>query len=291
MGLADLLTQAGETTEEAHFLEAEVARLVPGREPPSESFIVSLQDGEEFLLQHRDMVFIRRIPFWDQPKIVRIEGEVKFAGRYVLTQYNLPLSQLIERAGGLSQEAFLEGARFTRSWNEERRQVALDLEKALSGDPEHDVLLQDGDEIYIPPKNLAIEVKGAVQLPRIVQYIPGKKAGYYIERVGGYAGQADRRKAYVIRANGLVLKASRRFWFDPEVPPGSVLVVPEKGPGKPLWGHPRALGFVGGGYNFTQHVVSAERMYSGKPMVSGCGPDFDGCGNPEFGTMELIGLH
>ena len=246
MGLADLLTQAGKTTEDAHTLEAEVTRLVPGREPPSESFIIVLQQGQEYLLQHQDMVFIRRIPFWAKPKIVRVGGEVKFAGRYVLTQYNEPLSWLIERAGGLSQEAFLEGARFTRSWNGEQRQVALDLEKALSGDPEHDIILQAEDEIYIPPQNHAIEVKGAVQLPRLVQYLPGKKAGYYVEVVGGYAGQADSRKAYVIRANSLVRKASRRFWVDPEVPPGCVLVVPEKKPGKLLWERPWAMGFFGG---------------------------------------------
>lgn len=247
MTLADLFTQAGETTEEAHILEAEVTRLVPGREPPSASFIVSLQEEDDVLLQHRDMVFVRRIPFWANPKIVRIGGEVKFAGRYVLTDYNAPLSQLIERAGGLSEEAFLEGARFTRSWNEERRQVALDLEKALSGDPTQDVILQDGDEIYIPPQNLAVDVSGAVQLPRIVQYNPGQKAGYYVEMVGGYADRAERRKTHVVRANGLVLKASRRFWFDPVVPPGSTLVIPEKKPEKPLWRNTRVLlGLIGG---------------------------------------------
>jgi len=64
--------------------------------------------------------------------------------------------------------------------------------------------------------------------------------------VGGYVRNADVRRSYIVRANGLVLKATRRLWFDPEVPPGATLVIPEKGPGRPLWRHPRLQGIVGG---------------------------------------------
>jgi len=248
MDMTDLLTQAGETTEEAHVLEAEVTRLVPGREPPSESFIVSLDQSEMQLyeLRHRDMIFIRRIPFWAQPNIVTIGGEVKFAGRYVLTEFNERVSRLVERSGGLSQSAFLEGVRFTRSWDGEERRVALDMEKALSGDEDHDIILQGGDEIYIPPNNFAVNVQGLVRLPGIVQHLPGKSSGYYVDTVGGYLENADAASSHIIRANGLVLKATRRFWFDPEVPPGSTLVVPEQGPRRPLWRHPRLQGIASG---------------------------------------------
>ena len=196
-------------------------------------------------LQSGDKIFIRSIPFYSAASIVSIRGEVKFAGRYVLTKYNERVSDLIERCGGLSQSAFLEGVTFKRSWEGESRRVAMDLEKGLSGHAEHDIILQGGDEIYIPPSNHAVLVEGIVRMPGIVQHLAGKKSGYYVNGVGGYLDNADVRNSHIIRANGLVLKATRRFWFDPEVPPGAALVVPEKGPGRPLWRHPPLLGIVG----------------------------------------------
>ena len=136
------------------------------------------------------------------------------------------LSQLIARAGGLTKYAFLEGCHFARERNGERKRVAVDLEKGLSGDEEQDLILMDGDEIHIPPRDWVVSVVGAVHLPQLVQYVPNKKAQYYIDVVGGLQPKADSRAAYIVRANQLILKASNRFWFDPPVPPGSTLVVP-----------------------------------------------------------------
>ena len=186
-------------------------------------------------LQHRDVVYVRRIGFWSKPKVGTISGEARFAGKYILTEYDERLSSLVERCGGLSQDAFLEGVRSTRTWEEESRRVALDMEEALSG-----------DDIYIPPSNLAANVRGQVTIPGVVQHLPRKGSRYYADMVGGYRQNADVSNSHIIRANGLILKATRRFWFDPEVPPGSTLVVPEKAPGGPLWRHPRPQGFVVG---------------------------------------------
>ena len=120
---------------------------------------------------------------------------------------------MTERCGGLSQSAFLEGVRFTRRWEGEERRVALDLEKALSGDEDHDIILQGGDQIYIPANNFAVNVEGQVMIPGIVQYLEGKSSGYYVDTVGGYLENADVANSHIIRANGLVLKATRRLWL------------------------------------------------------------------------------
>ena len=199
-----------------------------------------------FDLQHRDIVYVRRIAFWPAPKEVTIRGEVKFGGKYILTQFNERLSSLVERCGGLSQDAFLEGVRFTRNWGGEPRRVALDLKQSLSGDMAHDIILQDGDDIHIPASNFDVNVQGQVTIPGIVQHLPGKNSGYYVDAMGGYLQHADVHNSHIIRANGLILKATRRFWFDREVPPGCTLVVPEKAPGGPLWRHARLQGIVVG---------------------------------------------
>ena len=83
-----------------------------------------------------------------------------------------------------------------------------------------------------------------MQSAGLVQYLPGKKAGYYAGAVGGYSRMADVRRAPIKRANGLVMKANRRFWFDRTVPPAATIVVPERGPGRSLWRQQRVVGFA-----------------------------------------------
>jgi protein involved in polysaccharide export with SLBB domain len=258
MTLADLLVQAGGKKEEAYIGQAEVNRRSPDTAnsietakpiettKPIETIFVHLDQAEDFELRSHDTVFVRRIPNMGPPREVVIEGEVTFPGKYLLTEINERLSQLIERAGGLSEQAFLEGVQFTRGLKGERRSVAMDLEKLLAGRVEHDLILADGDRIHIPTKNWVVEVKGAVQLPQLVQYTPNKKAGYYVSLVGGYQPNADVNAAYIIRANRLILKASRRFRPDPEVPPGSTLMIPARTTtGTRAWRR-HGPGFVGG---------------------------------------------
>ena len=136
------------------------------------------------------------------------------------------LSSLIERAGGLLNTAFPEAASFTRAG---KGRVSVDLVKALKdrGGP-YDIILADGDSIHIPTKDLTVKVTGAVVVPSTVQYKKGAKVGYYIGLVGGLKPTADREKIRVIFPNGFVKNATRKFWFDPPIPPGSTIEVPEK---------------------------------------------------------------
>ena len=62
----------------------------------------------------------------------------------------------------------------------------MDVEKALDGDEKHDIILVDGDVFSIPTYNYTIDVMGAVRLPGLVQYRPGRKARYYAEALGGF---------------------------------------------------------------------------------------------------------
>ena len=120
------------------------------------------------------------------------------------------------------------------------------MAKALAGDESDDIILERGDVISIPTSNYTIDIKGAVQIPGLVQYLPGKKARYYADVVGAYSRTADVRRVRIERANGLVMKANRRFWFDRTVPPGATIVVPEKGPVESLWRQQRIVGFAVG---------------------------------------------
>jgi polysaccharide export outer membrane protein len=231
MTINDLLTEAGGLKPTAFASQVEVARLTPsadllGAERRTNHVDLARQ-GDQYLLEDGDIVFVRRIPGMTGQNLVTVEGEVAFPGKYNLSSMNERISALVARAGGLTEAAFLEGARLTRNWEGETKPVALDMAAALSGGRNRDIILRPGDVVTIPGNNLVIEVKGAVELPHLVQYVPGRKAAYYVDLVGGYKDGADEQAAYIIRANKLVLQAHRRFWFDPSVPPGSTIVVPE----------------------------------------------------------------
>lgn len=246
MNLGDLVAQAGGLTEDAQGLEVEVARLDPTHNPPYRSTMVSMEDRYGFVLRNHDMVFVRRLPFWDHPRSVMVQGEVRYPGRYVLTRYDERLSEVLERAGGLSEQAFLEGVQFTRRWNAKRQRVAVDLARLLEGRQREDVILRDGDEITIPASVHAVQVRGAVQLPGLVRHTDGRSVDYYLERVGGVLRTGDTRAVRIERANGLVMSGRRRFWFNPSVPPGATIVVPERETDPSRWRVPGVLWFAGG---------------------------------------------
>ena len=68
-----------------------------------------------------------------------------------------------------------------------------------SGD---DLVLEDGDILYIPKTPAAVSILGEVNSPAAICYQNEEKLNYYLEKAGGFSKNADRRYMYVIRANG-----------------------------------------------------------------------------------------
>ena len=259
--LADLLTLAGGLSENAYAVEAELSRFRPGAVPPYESRPISLEAPAGVELANRDIVQVRSSPYWSLPSTVMISGEVKFPGQYRLNQVNERLTQVLARAGGVSPHGFVEAARFTRRRAGQSQEVAMDLRQALAGDPEYDLILVDGDQLHIPTYVGTVQVTGEVGLSQLVQYAPGKKVGYYVDRVGGYTGQADVGGTQLVRANRLVEPAHRSWWFDPAVPPGATIVVPARGVGRKVgwWRRGYVVGAVLGGLSSGVGVYYATR--------------------------------
>jgi hypothetical protein len=75
--------------------------------------------------------------------------------------------------------------------------------------------------MHVPSYLPVITVEGAVNSPVAVAYEPGTGTGYYIDRAGGFARRADRKRTYVVQPNGAVQRANVR----PE--PGARVVVPD----------------------------------------------------------------
>ena len=79
--------------------------------------------------------------------------------------------------------------------------------KGRPGGPD-DVLVKDGDKLLVPKKTQEITILGEVQSPTSHVYEPGLTRDDYIAKSGGTTQKADRKRIYVVRANGDVV--SRR---------------------------------------------------------------------------------
>lgn len=111
-----LLQAAGGSKDSAYLEAAEYRRLVLDPSGKIDTFyedINLLASTNSHYLSSRDHITIREIPDWNPQNAVEIVGEVRFPGRYLIRSGET-LASLISRAGGLTENAFADGAIFTR---------------------------------------------------------------------------------------------------------------------------------------------------------------------------------
>lgn len=271
MTLEDLIIQAGGLLESASTARIDVSRRVknPGStEQSAEIGIIysfPVKDGfavdgrKDFVLAPYDIVDVRRSPAYEEQRAVTIQGEVLFPGSYTLVRKNERISDIIARAGGVSDDAYLRGARLIRRISDEERAtwesvrriaesnsstdsmnmsrlalghptdytVGIELDKALDKPgSDYDVVLQSGDRVVIPEQVSTVRITGDVMQPNTVSYIGGKSPSYYINQSGGFAARAKKNKVYVVYMNGTVsrVKLSNKRCIEP----GCQIVVPGK---------------------------------------------------------------
>src|SRR5205085_7466571 len=156
----------------------------------------------DITVQPYDNVLILRQPNWELQRTAVIGGEVRFPGRYSLKTKTERITDLIERAGGLTADGYPNGVVFYRKANGVGR-IGIELPQVLRNPRSLDNLaLQDGDSLFIPRYNSVVNVAGAVNSPVAVTYAPGRNIGYYIRAAGGPGRGADLKRAYVTQPNG-----------------------------------------------------------------------------------------
>ncbi len=245
MRVSDLIFRAGGLLDQAYLLHAELSRIV---QKPEESGLVSdlifirLEDirnnphsDQNVVLESGDKVYIRKIPGWRLQDQVKVEGEVRFPGTYALRTKEEKLSKLIERAGGMTPEAFPKAGTVNRG---DEGRVIVDIYKAMEKPGgSDDLTMVDGDSVYIPIYSDMIKVLGAVGRPGSIIFSPGRSANYYIEKTGGFLEEANKGSVRIVRLDGSTEKARKRFWFDPQVEPGNRIMVELKQKGREIdWG-------------------------------------------------------
>ncbi|MGH7720852.1 MAG: SLBB domain-containing protein [Gemmatimonadaceae bacterium] len=265
MTLRDLVLLAGGLEESAYIVEAEIARLPENRAggvtattvrvPLDSSYLFERgSDGRylgppglpapsgtapEVVLQPYDNVLVMRQPNWQLQRSVVVTGEVRYPGRYTLQQRDERLRDVIERAGGLTQSAYPDGVVLYRREGGAGR-IGVDLRRVMQNSRFRDNLtLRDGDSLHLPTYSGVVKVRGAVNSPAAVAYVPGADLGHYVNAAGGPGAKADMRRAYVTQPNGKVESVRPRPILPdgmPEPRPGGVVFVPERDPQPPPGG-------------------------------------------------------
>ena len=96
-------------------------------------------------------------------------------------------------------------------------------------DTSGETILFNGDEVVIPKKTSVINVIGAVLNPIAFEFSEDMSIQSAISNAGGYQPFADKRRVYVIKANGLVDNASRSVFIgNSNLEPGDTVVVPRE---------------------------------------------------------------
>ena len=267
--IEDLIVQAGGLRDGASLARVDVSRRIDDpystekTREISETYQFDIKDGlvikkggEAFYLKPYDVVHVRKSPGYVMPKNIRVTGEVNYEGAFTLEKKNLRLTDAVKMAGGVTQDAYIKGARLIRQMNDEERvrkqavleslrntldrkdsiawnkmemdnsyPIGIDLEKALK-EPggRYDIVLRENDRIDIPEYNGTVRISGDVQFPNTVTYVEGKGAKWYIDNAGGYSESAKKKKAFVIYQNGMMDHLSKNTTIEP----GSEIVVPSK---------------------------------------------------------------
>ena len=213
-----------------------------------------------FTLEPFDEVFVRYSPGYEAQQVVKVDGEIMFQGDYVLSKKNLRLSDLIAKAGGMKPGAYVKGASLKRTLTEDEKRrvetllkmsqnkgsaeamegmnlnikeypVGIDLVKALANPGSaDDVILRDGDKLFIPQQQSTVNISGAVMYENSITYNKGVSVKEYIMQAGGYQDIA-RKYPIVVYMNGKVQTTKRTFIFFkkyPKVEPGCEILVPAK---------------------------------------------------------------
>lgn len=254
-------------------------------------------------LMARDQLVVRTRN--DQRLTVMITGEVRNSGSFSLA-HGTTLSQVLQIAGGLTPDAFVDGIRLFRESEKEAgtrfleemkaqiegavavnrtrltqahssddaetlqltianqeqgllrlqkaratgRLTGIDIRGMLDGRVGVDLELRDGDTIEVPTRPQAVRVLGEVMSPGSLRFEANMKVSTVVQRSGGYSQQADRKRIFVVRADGSVVATgsgkglewdgAKRNWITTDLSSivlreGDAVIVPPDLTYKPSW--------------------------------------------------------
>ena len=252
MSVYDAIMECGGLTEGADRSNIEVASR--GRKDQGYVRKINLEEHPEAGLEPllpEDAIFIRKLFYYREPQTIEIVGEVNYPGTYAIDKNVVRLSDIIQRAGMFTDDAYIKGAQLERKITKTEKarmevaielagqemkaknkasaidslknavkelySIGIDLEQAMKHPgSDADVILRTGDIITVPVMNNTVKISGAVFYPNTVVYNPKFTWRDYINQAGGRRRNTKANKIYAVYMNGLVAKkGSANFKMEP----------------------------------------------------------------------------
>lgn len=225
-----------------------------------EVFNLSYDRDKNFEIKPYDRAFVKFKSDHQKKVTVLVLGEVQRPGYYPITFKNTRIKDVVEMAGGFTENAYLplsilfrdydvgytdvdtaqilvnqrandliisdrDRDNFWSDFMSRRNRVIVDYEKLFQeNDQSQNVILEDKDIIYINDDKKIVYVYGSVNAEGYIPYKPGADVSYYIERAGGYGLAAD-------KSNTRIIKYNSRGWYRPgdiDVKSGDFIYVPRE---------------------------------------------------------------
>jgi hypothetical protein len=254
MSLSDLISLAGGFTYEADNERIDIARseFSNGHELKITQYAAKVPKdfegaaipNETLTLNPFDHVYVRTIPEYEMQQTVTLNGEVKYPGTYPLLQDKEKIYDLIQRAGGLTGEAFPQGAKLYRE-GDSTGLVVIDLFDILQNhNVVSNIILRNGDVLNVPKSRDLVTIGGYVNLDDAYSYgfLKGqtsisvafrgeKSAKYYIDKfAAGISERGAPGEVKVQFADGRVEKTRQFLWINsyPKVKKGATITVGSK---------------------------------------------------------------
>jgi len=264
----DAIFIAGGFTGDADQTTFEVSRLNDNPEIRRyQNLMITAEEAKDFKLRPGDAVNVRYLRLRAKVPSITFIGEMIMPGAYGLQEPYEALKKVLNRAGGITQFADINGVflirrvdinaidtlndkmlanRLQRDGSRFFRADTIAIgQRTLFG--QRPFLVQDGDIVYVPSRQTTVRLEGAVFQSTTVGFNGAWSFNRYLSLAGGTTQEGNVRKAYVVYPNGAA-KRSRNYvlWVKrPKVVPGSLVVVPEK-PYKPGKTSPAEIAALGG---------------------------------------------
>jgi protein involved in polysaccharide export with SLBB domain len=196
---------------------------------------VTIEPGTSIIVAQKKNIF-------EISRIISVQGCVNKPGSFLLTGDSVRLYDIIDKAGGFTDDAYLplayilrnnkefsnhqfpqwtiaenfqysdlkleDTTRFRIDVNFKKPVVSCDFISAfIDSNQKANILLHDGDIIVVPTNPKTVFVYGQVNNPGYITFQSGKTMEWYIEQAGGYALNAEDSRARIIDGRTKVWKA------------------------------------------------------------------------------------
>ncbi len=172
-----------------------------------------------------DIIYLRETPSSIYGKEVIVKGEVLYPGNYAIISNNERITDIIDRAGGLTSMAYPDASNYVRN----NKRINMSMKKIIKNPKlRSNFEVLNGDVIEIAMKPNVVEIRGELNSPGFQKFESNLRLKKYLELAGGYSPDADLDNIWIDYPDGRSQKFSKWSFLSPKVMDGSVITVGRK---------------------------------------------------------------